>query len=126
MRSASRPRAACSFKSLQSEQVELAGMLAGLFFCRYRQRTAELRGVEPAKTVRPLHAVTRHRLLEALADQVGPDALALHARGEVGVVVLAAAHVLDAVHHAPRTVREMRFQPFAEQRADFPWQAQHD
>ena len=37
---------------------------------------------------------------KTLVQQLGPDALAPHTGGEIGIVVLAPAHVLHARHHA--------------------------
>jgi hypothetical protein len=58
-------------------------------------------------------------------DQVGPQARALHARGEVGVVVLAATHLVDARHDPVGALRVVQRQPLLEQRRHLPRQAHH-
>src|SRR5436190_630102 len=63
---------------------------------------------------------------QPLRDELGPHAYAAHAGAERRVVVLAAAHVADAAHHARGAVRKMLVEPALEQRVHFPRQAQHD
>ena len=38
-------------------------------------------------------------LSKALADQIGPETAALHARGRIGIVIATTAHVAHARHH---------------------------
>src|SRR5690349_6260384 len=52
--------------------------------------------------------------VEALAQQVGEHALAVHASGEVAVVVAAAVHLLHQAHHVLGALRRVQGQPFAE------------
>ena len=63
--------------------------------------------------------------MEALAQQLGPGPAALHAGGEVAVVILATAHVLDARHHPARPVGAVLHEPLAKNGRELPGQAQH-
>ena len=64
-------------------------------------------------------------LVEALTQQLRPDALPGHARAEARVVVAATAHFAHTGHDARRTLGEVLLQPPLEQRAHLPGQAQH-
>jgi hypothetical protein len=88
-------------------------------------RRNALQSISPKRPLLSRSCPAAPPFCEALADQVGPHALPAHALAEIAVVFLAAAHFAHAVHHALRAVGEMRFQPFLEQRIDFPRQPQH-
>eukprot|EP01136_Pigoraptor_vietnamica_P033088 Opistho-1_new@95607 len=93
------------------------------FLLRAQGLRPEPRGVQ--RLALGVEAQARAGLVEALADQVGPDTTALHALRVVGVVVLAAAHLLHARHHAQGAVRVVQVQPLAEHRTQLERQAQH-
>src|SRR3546814_4077005 len=61
--------------------------------------------------------------LDAGADELSPDAVAAHPGEEIGVVVAAAANVLDHVHHLVGAVGIVSGKPGAEERRDFERQA---
>src|SRR5690606_36403294 len=109
-----------------AEKVELAAMRFA-DSSRHMQGTAEARIVQRREACdTPADAEPFDGDVETPLYQFRPYAFAFHPRAERRVVILAAAHVLDAVHHALRAIGKMRLQPLPEQRADFPWQAQHD
>jgi hypothetical protein len=97
------------------KKIQLAGGVAGLLAGRrrYHLRALEEGEVElfEALAIDARHAQLFRGLGKAVADQVGLDALPVHALGEIAVVLFAAAHFADAVHHALRTVGEMCASP---------------
>src|SRR5262245_32368772 len=76
---------------------------------RLRGGPSELREIElEARTV---EAQLGAGLLEALADHLGPDAGAGHAGAELGIVVLAAAHLAHTGHHTLGAVGHVLLEP---------------
>src|SRR4051812_35757330 len=71
-------------------------------------RRDEEGGVQRVEAVARVQPEARACLVEALAQQLGEQALARHARAEVGVVVAAVAHLVDARHHVRGLQREVR------------------
>lgn len=63
--------------------------------------------------------------VHTLRDQLGPGALALHARVETRALLPAAVQLPDAGEHARGAVGQVRLQPACEQRRHLPGQAQH-
>src|SRR5450830_720323 len=105
----------------RSEEIELAGQ-------RYSRRTRrwnELRCIEHVKPPALMHGATLYRLVKTLTNQIRPDALTTHARRKIRVVVFAAAHLADAIHHAIGAIGKMRQQPLLKQGIELPRQAQH-
>src|SRR5690606_41724566 len=74
----------------------------------------------------PLDARAFDCLLEALANQLGPDALPAHAGAETSLIVLAAAHVANPAHHPLGAIGKVRPPPLSKQRAYFPGQPQNN
>jgi hypothetical protein len=66
---------------------------------------------------------SRAARFDARADELRPDAVALHAREEVRVIVAAAADVLHHVHHLVGAIGVVRGEPRTEQRRDLEGQA---
>src|SRR3546814_17141105 len=64
--------------------------------------------------------------LDALADQLRPDAVAFPAAEEVRIIVAPAANVLHHMQHLRGAVGMMRVEPGAEQRRDHERQADQD
>src|SRR5476649_37349 len=105
------PRSTPASTRAASKQVELPlrRRLGARAQRRHHQWPAELRRVELAVADSALaHAQPLGGDLDALPYQLGPHALALHARGEIAVVVFASPHFTDPVHDALGALRKVR------------------
>ena len=87
-----------------AEQVALAARLRGSGFLNCVRSSAHAARVETE---------ARCALAKRCAMQLRPDAFAAHPRAEARVVVLAAAHLADARHHARGALREVLLEPLA-------------
>ena len=79
-----------------------------------------MRAVEVESAFALVQAETLAGLVESLVEQLGEEALPLHSRAEVRIVVAAAAHLVHARHDVRGREREALLEPGPEDVLDLP------
>src|SRR5260221_12245631 len=108
------PPSSPSMRLPRSEQRQLARIA----------RWSELRSIQRRRAVL-VEPESFARELEAARQQRGDRPGAAHARAEVGIVVAAAAYLLDQAHHMSGAQRVVLREPIAKQVLDLVRQPQH-